>query len=207
MFHIISNITPPLYAFIEKLSKVQRIALFGGVFLIVIGSFAGLSFYPAFDEIHTLKNEIDDLEHKLTIAANKARQLPRFRKMLEDKKAEFDAARKALPEKKEIPSLLTGISQAGQTSGLEFLLFQPKEEKEQKFYAEIPVSISVRGSYHNVAMFFDKVSRLFRVVNITDIVMNARGNTERLDTSCTAITYRFLETAAVEKPKPQEGKK
>ena len=162
-------------------------------------------FYPKFDEISTLKKEVEDLENKLTIAKRKARQLPRYRKMLEDKKAEFNVAKKALPEKKEIPSLLTGISRAGKTAGLEFFLFQPGKEKEQEFYAEIPVSIRVRGSYHNVAIFFDKVSRLFRVVNITDIVMNTRRDAESLDTSCTAITYRFLEAAAAEKSK--KGKK
>ena len=205
MFSIFSKITTPLYGFIEKLTKVQRIALFGGVFLIVIGAYVGLSFYPKFDEISTLKKEVEDLENKLTIAKRKARQLPRYRKMLEDKKAEFNVAKKALPEKKEIPSLLTGISRAGKTAGLEFFLFQPGKEKEQEFYAEIPVSIRVRGSYHNVAIFFDKVSRLFRVVNITDIVMNTRRDAESLDTSCTAITYRFLEAAAAEKSK--KGKK
>jgi len=207
MFSLFSKITTPLYAFIEKLTKVQRIALFGGVFLIVIGAFVGFSFYPKFGEISKLKDEVEDLERKLTIAKRKARQLPRYRQMLENAKVDFNIAKKALPEKKEIPSLLTGISRAGKTAGLEFFLFQPGNEKNQEFYAEIPVSIRVRGSYHNVAIFFDKVSRLFRVVNITDIVMNARRKTDVLDTSCTAITYRFLETAAAEKSKPKKGKK
>ncbi len=207
MFSLFSKITTPLYAFIEKLTKIQRIALFGGVFVIVIGAFVWLSFYPKFQKISELREELEDLENKLTIANRKARQLPRYRKMLENAKADFNVAKKALPEKKEIPSLLTGISRAGKTAGLEFFLFQPGKEKEQEFYAEIPVSIRVRGPYHNVAIFFDKVSRLFRVVNITDIVMNARRSAKDLDTSCTAITYRFLEAAAVEKSKSKKGKK
>jgi type IV pilus assembly protein PilO len=63
------------------------------------------------------------------------------------------------------------------------------------------VSIKVNGDYHNIAIFFDKVARLFRVVNITDINMKAKKGSTNLDTSCTAITYRFLE------PKPDNGKK
>jgi type IV pilus assembly protein PilO len=100
----------------------------------------------------------------------------------------------ALPEKKEIPSLLTAISRAGRDVGLEFLLFQPGAEVPKEFYAEIPVSINVVGPYQNIALFFDKVARLFRVVNINDIAMGSKGSTRDLNTTCTAITYRFIET-------------
>lgn len=202
-----SKITTPLFEFIEKLSKTQRIALCAGVFVLVVGGFGWLSIYPEFSDIQRLKTEVEDLERKLTIAKRKAGQLDRYRKMLESAKVDFNVARKALPEKKEIPSLLTGISRAGKTAGLEFYRFDPQPEKEREFYAEIPVDIKVKGSYHNVAVFFDKVSRLFRVVNITDIVMKKEKQSNILDTSCKAVTYRFLEKAAAEKSKAKEGKK
>jgi type IV pilus assembly protein PilO len=203
---MISKITTPLYEFIEKLSKIQRIALCSGLLVLVGGGFGWLSIYPKFSDIQRLKTEVEDLERRLTIAKRKAGQRARYRKMLENAKADFNVARKALPEKKEIPSLLTGISQAGKTAGLEFFLFDPRSEKEQDFYAEIPVDIKVKGSYHNVAEFFDKVSRLFRVVNITDIVITKGKQGSGLDTSCRAITYRFLEKAAEEKSKTKKGK-
>lgn len=202
-----SKITTPLFEFIEKLSKIQRIALCSGVFVLVVGGFGWLSIYPKFSDIQKLKTEIEDLDRKLTIAKRKAGQLDRYRKMLENAKVDFSIARKALPEKKEIPSLLTGISRAGKTSGLDFHLFNPGSEKKRGFYAEIPVDIKVKGSYHNVAIFFDKVSRLFRVVNITNIVMRKDKQSNILDMSCTAITYRFLEEAAAEKSKAKKGKK
>ncbi len=202
-----SKITTPLFEFIEKLSKIQRIALCSGVFVLVVGGFGWLSIYPKFSDIQRLNTEIEDLELKLTVAKRKARQLDRYRKMLENAKVDFNIARKALPEKKEIPSLLTGISRAGKTAGLEFYRFAPKPEKERGFYAEIPVDIKVKGSYHNVAVFFDKVSRLFRVVNITDIVIKKEKQGNILDTSCKAITYRFLEKEAAEKSKVKKGKK
>jgi len=202
-----SKITTPLFEFIEKLSKIQRIALCSGVFVLVVGGFGWLSIYPKFSDIQRLNTEIEDLELKLTVAKRKARQLDRYRKMLENEKVNFNIAKKALPEKKEIPSLLTGISRAGKTAGLDFYLFAPQSEKEREFYAEIPVDIKVKGSYHNVAVFFDKVSRLFRVVNITDIVMKKEKQSNILDISCKANTYRFLEEAAVEKSKEKKGKK
>ena len=107
---------------------------------------------------------------------------------------EFKIVTKKLPEKKEIPALLSSVSQSGRDAGLEFLLFQPESEINQDFYAEIPVSMRVAGSYHNVALFFDKVARLSRIVNIDDIKMaSTKGNMD-LITSCKAVTYRFVET-------------
>ena len=150
-----------------------------------------------------MKNEIDDLERKLIVATRKARQLPKFREMKKQQQAALILAKKALPNRKEIPDLLTGISRAGKDAGLDFILFQPKAEIRKDFYAEIPVAIKVHGNYHNIAIFFDKVARLFRVVNISNISMSAKKDTTNLDTTCTAITYRFIEP----KPKPKGKKK
>ena len=199
-----SKITTPLFEFIDKLTKIQRIALCSGVFVLVVGGFGWLSIYPKFSDIQRLNTEVEDLERKLTIAKRKARQLTRYRAMLENAKVDFNIAKKALPEKKEIPSLLTAISRAGKTAGLDFYLFDPLSEDERDFYAEIPVDIKVKGPYHGVAVFFDKVSRLFRVVNITNIVMKKEKQSNILDTSCRAVTYRFLEKAAEEKSKAKK---
>ena len=105
---------------------------------------------------------------------------------------------RALPEKQEIPTLLASISRSGQDAGLEFILFKPEKENHKDFYAEIPVAIQVTGSYHNVALFFDKVARLSRIVNIDNINLTAKkemaaGEGLTLGTSCTAVTYRFIE--------------
>lgn len=129
--------------------------------------------------------------------------------------------KKALPEKEDIPSLLAGISQSGQDSGLEFVLFQPNAEVLQDFYAEIPVSINVTGEYHNVAAFFDRVSRLSRIVDIKDIEMtpvsdlktvrkSSAGSSQAvpaniLSTRCTAVTYKFVEKAP-QQPAPDATK-
>lgn len=199
-----SKITTPLFEFFEKLTKIQRIALFAGVFVLVAGGYGWLAISPSFNEIQRLKTEVEDLERKLTIAKRKAGQLDRHRKMLANAEEDFNIAKRALPEKKEIPSLITGISDAGKIAGLNFYLFDPRSEKKQEFYAEIPVDIKVRGSFHEVALFFDNVSRLFRVVNITDITILKEKGRRSLNTSCRAITYRFLEEEAAEKSK---GKK
>ena len=120
---------------------------------------------------------------------------------------DFNLSRKALPDKEEIPLLLTSVSQFGHDAGLEFILFEPKPEVPKEFYAEIPVSITVAGTYHHVGTFFDRVSNLNRIVNIKDIRMAppgkdaktsiSSGDITRLITSCTAVTYKFVEAPVV----------
>lgn len=190
----------PFFEKVEKLSKVQRVLIFTGTFLILIGAFVYFSFLPKFEKINTLTKEYKKLEQKLALAKRNASQLTKFRKKIKEAEIRFKVAKKALPEKEEIPSLLTSISKSGQDAGLEFLLFQPKAEIEKDFYAEIPVAIRVTGNYHNVAIFFDKVARLSRIVNIKDIKMTPRKD-GKLSTQCTAVTYMFIESSGKKKKK------
>ena len=104
---------------------------------------------------------------------------------------------------------MSSLENLGAQSGLEFLLFQPQKEVNRNFYAEIPLKIEVTGPYHNVATFFDKVSRLSRIVNIGDVKMTeakaakTKGETVILKTGCTATTYKFIEV----KEQPQKVKR
>ena len=123
-------------------------------------------------------------------------QLHSYREKMKNAEAKFRDAKKALPEKQEIPSLLTSISRSGQDVGLEVMLFQPMPEAPQEFYAEIPLSLRVAGSYHEVGRFFYEVSKLSRIVNIKDIKMTATKDSDDLETACIAVTYKFIEKAA-----------
>lgn len=192
----------PVFEKIEMLTKVQRILICGASFLILIGSFVYFSYLPKIKSVQALEKRQTALSRQLATARNKAKQLPAYREKKKKAEADFMIAKRVLPEKKEIPSLLTSISQSGQDAGLEFLMFQPKGENRKNFYSEIPVSIKVSGGYHNVAVFFDNVARLYRIVNMRDIQMKAGSKGSVLTTTCTAVTYRFVEPA-----KKQAGKK
>ena len=178
---------------IEKLSRLYKILLCLGLFLILVGPFVYFSFLPKINKINVLKKEHSTLETRLATAKAKANQLKYYQDKLKEAEMEFKIVTKKLPEKKEIPALLSSISQSGRDAGLEFLLFQPGAEQNKDFYAEIPVSIKITGSYHNVALFFDKVARLSRIVNIDDIKMTSTKGNANLITSCKAVTYRFVE--------------
>ena len=179
---------------IGKLSRLYRILICLGIFSMLIGPFVYFSYQPKVKKIYELKQEQETLATRLVRAKAKARQLKHFQDKLKKAQTGFKIAVKKLPEKKEIPSLLSSISRSGRDAGLEFLLFEPRDERTKEFYAEIPVSIIVTGNYHKTALFFDKVARLHRIVNIDDIKMIATKGSGDLRTSCTAVTYRFVET-------------
>jgi len=179
---------------IGKLSRLYRILICLGILSMLIGPFVYFSYQPKFEKIDELKKEQATLETRLVRAKAKAKQLKHFQDKLKKAQTEFKIAVQKLPEKKEIPSLLSNISRSGRDAGLEFLLFEPRDERTKEFYAEIPVSIIVTGNYHKTALFFYKVARLHRIVNIDDIKMIATKGSGDLRTSCTAVTYRFVET-------------
>ncbi len=186
------------FAKIEKISKIQRILIFSGVFIAIIAIFVFVLYKPKLAEISKLDKQLKTLEKKLKVAKQNAANLEKFQKQMQEAEVQFKTAMRALPEREEIPSLLTSISRSGQDAGLEFLLFQPKSEVRKEFYAEIPVEMNVKGGYHDLAVFFDKVARLSRIVNIRNISMKRAGDTLDLNTSCTAVTYKFVE------PPPQK---
>jgi type IV pilus assembly protein PilO len=112
--------------------------------------------------------------------------------------AKLKAAVAQLPDRKEIPDLLSSLSTKAKESGLEILLFRPRAENFQEFYAEIPVDIVVRGGFFNAATFFDEVGKLNRLVNIDNIdLKNPKVGNDQvvLEISTLATTYRFLDDA------------
>ena len=184
----------PLFEKVGALSRLHRILICAGAFLLLVGGFAWFVIKPGYEKIDKLTEENRQLETRLNLTRRKARDLEKFKKKMKEEEITFLIAMRQLPDSKEIPSLLTNISRSGKDARLSFLLFQPKPEVNKGFYSEIPVKMAVNGSYHNVAVFFDTVSRMGRIVNIRDITMRAQSGGSKLKTECTAVTYRFLES-------------
>ena len=131
---------------------------------------------------------------------------------LRDINAELKRAQARLPDQREIADLLSNVAASGRSSGLEIVLFRQKPEVYHDFYADVPVEMQMRGTYHDVALFLDRVKRLDRIVNISDMNMKKpriEGDRMMLDAACTATTFRFLDEAErariLEEKKKNEG--
>lgn len=195
--------TGALFEKVEKIKMPIRIAIFLGTLVLLAGLFFYFFYLPKSEEIAQTREEIAKLQQKLNQAIVRARALKKFEVEFAEVDAQFQEALKLLPNTKEIPSLLKSITQLGTDSQLEFLLFSPQRERPQDFFMEIPVSIEVKGTYHNVAVFFDKVGQMERIVNILNVSMTPQKERSTiLTTRCDAVTYRFKgETDATPQPK------
>ena len=180
-----------------ELSQVQRYLIYFGTIVVLLGCFIWLSYLPKNGKIVELEDQLEKVEQELKVVTIKAAKLPRLQKEIKAAEVEFRIVKETLPEKKDIPSLLTSISQAGRAADLEFRLFEPKKEKKRDFYAEIPVGLQISGSYHNLAVFFDSISRLSRIVNIKNLKL--KKGKDKLSINCQAVTYRFLESKEAKK--------
>lgn len=122
-----------------------------------------------------------------------------YRKQMEEMQQTFGSLLRQLPNTTEVPDLLVDITQAGLGRGLEFSLFRPEKEQPKDFYAELPISLQVSGTYHEFAHFISDVAALPRIVTFGDINITT-GQGGRLSMQATAKTYRYLDAAQA---KPQ----
>ena len=196
----------PAIEWIEARTKLQRILIYASAIILVVGGFAYFAYLPKHKEIGKLETKYKELSEKLAKAKKNAKQLNYYRTQMKAAEAQFNIVMKALPEKKEIPTLLDGISQAARDADLEITKFQPNPERPKEFYAEVPLSINVVGSYHNVALFFDRISNLPRIVTIDKIKMTPQKDSVNLTTASTAVTYKFIEPDQKKKKKKKKKK-
>lgn len=195
---------------VEKLINLpmkQKLAALGLILVLLgAGFFFGLE-KPKLDELKALQARHEKVQSDVAETRRLANNLPKFKSEYEGLKRDLDNALTELPNSKEIPALLTSITSAGKSAGLDFLVFRPKPDVPRDFYAEVPVDISVSGPFVGIANFFVAVSNLPRIVNISNVafadIKNDRGrNIVRV--SCQATTFRFLDKKEIKDDKKKK---
>jgi type IV pilus assembly protein PilO len=180
--------------------------------LLLLGYFYFFFFFQAaLDKKSKLSDKLITLEGKIKVKEQVARRINEHKEEIARLNEQLKVAMARLPEKKEIPGLLTSVSQAGVEAGLEFLLFKPINPVTKDFYAEIPVQIALVGDFYNTAQFFESVANLPRIVNIQDISTQRlqAGETRKniLKTTCVIKTYMFVEQKHEEKGTKKKQRK
>lgn len=183
--------------------KISATALIGIGIL-----FAGYWFIVA-DQIAALeKAKKEEQKLRQTFLEKKALaiNLEAYRQQIEEIKETFGVMLKQLPDKTEVPELLIDITQAGLGRGLQFELFKPQNRRIAEFYAELPINISVSGTYHQLGNFVSDVAALPRIVTIGDIILKPLEKSDRLVMTAVTKTYHYLDEETIQQRK-QENKK
>jgi len=181
---------------ILKLPVYQRVIILCVFLLLIVGGFVYLVYMPKLDEYRGLQDRNRSLATKLEEDRRIARNLPKFKAEYEKMQGQLEAALTQLPNKKEIPTLLTNIASLAKENGLDVLSFRPAGESVKGFYAEVPVSLRLMGSFHELVLFFQDVGDLSRIVNVNNVTISqpkTSGGETTIQVNCTATTFRFVE--------------
>lgn len=148
----------------------------------------------------TLKQEFETKQAK-------AVNLEAYKQQLKEIEESFGAMLRQLPSKTEVEGLLVDISQTGLASGIEFQLFKPEGERFIEFYAELPISMRMTGTYHEFGSFVSGVAALPRIVTLHNISITGDQKSDNLVMTVTAKTYRYLDEAELAEQKKSKQKK
>ena len=172
----------------------------GAIVLIFVFAASIMSYFMAWKpkkpELDSAREQEVQLLQTLGQKARKAANLDAYKAQLAEMEQSFGAMLRKLPNKTEVPNLLTDISQQGAGAGLDQKLFQPEAQINKDFYAELPIKMRLTGSYHSIGAFVSGIAALPRIVTLHDVEITSTGKeagSDQLQLSVTAKTYRYLD--------------
>lgn len=183
---------------IANLSPAKKILLVLVMVVLIFGLYWQFAYKGKARTINRLRSDLSNKQAKLNENEAIARNLPRFKEEVKKLNQQLGKVVQELPNSREIPNLLETVSNLGALNGLEVIYLKPRNDVDKGFYAEVPIAIKVRGGYHEMGLFLDALSRLPRIINVSDITMGNAREDERsgvivLDISALATTYRYIE--------------
>ncbi len=150
---------------------------------------------PKWDKRVELQEDVLRGRERLAQIQKTLAQIKQFQNDLVQIDLQLKEVTAVLPADKEIPELLKSVSSVGQQNGLEFLLFKPEPEIARDFITEVPVSVQLRGHYHQMGIFFDQIRRLPRLINVHNLEMGAYDEKSgQITARCQLVTYKLLST-------------
>ncbi len=189
--------------------KIGGIALVG---ILIVAAGFWFIIRGEWEDYQNIKLQEEELKKTYSSKVALAVNLEAYKQQMEEMRQTFGSLLRQLPDTTEVPDLLIDITQAGLGRGLEFVLFKPEKEVPKEFYAELPISIKVRGTYHELANFVSDVAALPRIVTFGDIDIKGQSKDGKLLMSAKAKTYRYLDEAEIaeiakDKKVQQKGKR
>ncbi|MDQ6959035.1 MAG: type 4a pilus biogenesis protein PilO [Mariprofundaceae bacterium] len=184
----------------------QKAVVLAASFVLILVVYIYLGWMPLQDNITRVQRNVDGEQMLLTRNLRIAKDLPRKKKEFAKLEKQLKVALNMLPKKSQIPDLLEGVTRAGTNSGLEFSIFKPLGEINKQFYAEVPVDLSVTGTYRQLATFLKRVGQMPRIVDVKNLSLKQAKIGGPLTVVGQAVTYRFIEKGTGKK-KPRKGRR
>ena len=192
------DVSPGLQSRLDQIAKLPRGARIGILFGIAVAIVAGYYFgiYEAqHEKLQAIRAKELELQRKLSEVRSIAANIADFESEITRLEAQLTVALRQLPNEKQLEVLLADISNLGKTAGVEIKSFKREQEKVHDFYAEVPLSVELIGTYHEIARFFDSVARLPRIVNMGTLDMRVKSASSAetlLSVTGKATTFRFV---------------
>jgi type IV pilus assembly protein PilO len=194
-----------------SLTKLPWYAQVGAFVVLAVGACGAFYYYyemPVKTELESRRGELLKLRAQINKGVTTAKQLPEFKAEVTNLESRLENLRAVLPEEKDAADLLRRMQTVAAQSNLVIKSFKPAPVVTKQLHAEWPINLELEGTYHNLAMFFDRVGKFTRIVNITGVDIQDKTAPEadaNITARCVATTFVLLDKPAP--PKPGSGAK
>jgi type IV pilus assembly protein PilO len=189
-----------------------------GVAVVLLGLGYWQIISPMQDTIEAQKSKLKELQQKIQEGRTAQAQLPQFREEVRQLELELDKLLRILPARRNTPDLLRRIRALAEQGDFVLKRFTPGPLSDKDFYSEWPIEVDVEGTYHNLALFFDRISRFSRIINVENLEIKAlpqvknpkagaEANPHTINAKFTAKTFVYKEPEPEDTtPKDKKGK-
>ena len=188
-----------------SLTRLPWYGQVGAFVLLAIGGVGAFVYYyemPARADFSSRESQLEGLRKDISMGVNTARKLPEFRRQVTELEARLANLKAVLPEEKDAADLLRRMQTVATQSNLSIKSFKPAPTVTKQLHAEWPINLELEGTYHNLAIFFDRVSKFTRIVNISDLDVKGKAapdSNSTISATLVATTFVLLDKAAIAK--------
>jgi type IV pilus assembly protein PilO len=189
-----------------SLTRLPWYAQIGAFVALAVGGCGAFYYYiemPMRADMAVRQMQLTALRGDIIKGLATAKKLPEFRSQVAELESRLENLKAVLPEEKDASDLLRRMQTEAARSNLEIKSFKPSPTVTKQLHAEWPISLELEGTYHNLAMFFDRVGRFTRIVNITGLDIRGKEKPEpnaTIRATCVATTFVLLDKPAPAKP-------
>jgi type IV pilus assembly protein PilO len=185
---------------LSRLPWKAQLAVFAVLSLAAMGTFYYFYEMPAQERLAARQRELDAINGRIAKGRATARQLNEFRREVADLQARLDGLKPILPDEKDAADLLRRVNTLALQSSLTIRGFKPQAITTRQIHAEWPIALELEGTYHNLGLFLDRVSKFPRIINIGALDIKSKPQLTpgaTIDVRCTATTFVLLDAPAV----------